>query len=58
MGPSLGVHPHDSHIFVSSFGLGNRGKIDRVEVRWIGGKVEVFRNIEIDPLITLAEGDS
>jgi len=40
------------------FGLGNRIKIDRVEVRWIGGKAEVFRNIEIDRLITLTEGDS
>jgi len=40
------------------FGLGNHSKIDRVEVRWIGGKTEVFRNIEIDRLITLTEGDS
>jgi hypothetical protein len=40
------------------FGLGNRSKIDRVEVRWIGGEAEVFRNIEIDRLITLTEGDS
>jgi len=40
------------------FGLGNRTKIDCVEVRWIGGKAEVFRNIEIDRLITLTEGDS
>ncbi len=39
------------------FGLGNHSKIDRVEVRWIGGKEEVFRNIEIDRLITLTEGD-
>ena len=29
-----------------------------VEVRWIGGNAEVFRNIEIDRLITLTEGDS
>jgi len=40
------------------FGLGNHSKIDRVEVRWIGGETEVFLKVEIDRLITLIEGDS
>ncbi|MBN1360373.1 MAG: CRTAC1 family protein [Sedimentisphaerales bacterium] len=40
------------------FGLGRREKIDRVEVRWIGGAVEVFKDIKIDSFVTLVEGQS
>jgi len=40
------------------FGLGNRTKVDRIEVRWIGGGVDVFENIAVDQLITLTEGSS
>jgi len=40
------------------FGLGNRDKIDCIEVRWIGGDVDVFENIALDQLITLNEGGS
>jgi hypothetical protein len=40
------------------FGLGNRNKVDRIEVRWIGGGVDVFENIAVDQLITLIEGSS
>jgi hypothetical protein len=54
------------------FGLGYRTKVDRVEVRWIGGGqgealhrikpafggVDVFENIAADRLITLIEGGS
>jgi hypothetical protein len=40
------------------FGLGSRDKIDRIEVSWIGGGVDVFENIAIDQLITLTEGSS
>ncbi|UCG58271.1 MAG: CRTAC1 family protein [Phycisphaerales bacterium] len=38
------------------FGLGDREKIDRVEVRWIGGGADVFENIAADQLVTLTEG--
>jgi len=38
------------------FGLGNRDHVDRVEVRWTGGGVDVFKNIAPDRLITLTEG--
>ncbi len=38
------------------FGLGRRTQIDRVEVRWIGGKVEVFRDVPVDRLVTLTQG--
>ena len=40
------------------FGLGNRDKIDRIEVSWIGGGTDVFENIAVDQLITLTEGSS
>jgi hypothetical protein len=40
------------------FGLGNRDKVDRIEVRWIGGGIDVFENIAVDRLITLTEGGS
>ena len=38
------------------FGLGNRDKIDRIEVRWIGGGVDVFKDIAVDQLLTITEG--
>ena len=38
------------------FGLGQRNRLDRVEVRWLGGAVEIFENIPIDHLTTLTEG--
>jgi hypothetical protein len=40
------------------FGLGNRERVDRVEVRWIGGGVDVFEDIAVDQLLTLTEGSS
>ncbi|NQU24778.1 MAG: ASPIC/UnbV domain-containing protein [Candidatus Nealsonbacteria bacterium] len=38
------------------FGLGKHRQIDRIEVRWIGGGVEVFDKPGIDRLVTLTEG--
>jgi hypothetical protein len=40
------------------FGLGSRSNVDRIEVRWIGGSVDVFHNVKADQLITLTEGRS
>jgi len=40
------------------FGLGARTKVDRIEVSWLGGKTEVYRNIVVDRKITLEEGQS
>jgi hypothetical protein len=45
---SYGMYPH--------FGLGDRQKIDRVEVRWVGGGTELFENVPIDRLLTITEG--
>lgn len=38
------------------FGLGDRKKINRIEVRWIGGGLDVFENISTDRLVILTEG--
>jgi hypothetical protein len=40
------------------FGLGSRKRIDRIEVRWIGTQTDVFRNVTVDRLVTLTEGNS
>jgi len=40
------------------FGLGRRERVDRIEVHWIGGGVDVFEDIAVDQLITLTEGSS
>jgi len=38
------------------FGLGSREKADRIEVRWIGGPIEVLKNIAVDRVLTITEG--
>jgi enediyne biosynthesis protein E4 len=38
------------------FGLGRRERVDRVEVRWIGGGVDVIENLPANRLVTLVEG--
>jgi hypothetical protein len=38
------------------FGLGDRDKIDQIEIQWPGGEVEVFKDIQADRLVTLVEG--
>jgi hypothetical protein len=37
------------------FGLGKREKVDRVEVRWIGGGVDVVRDVEVDQVLRITE---
>jgi len=38
------------------FGLGPRQRVERVEVRWLGGAEETFDNVPIDRLTILTEG--
>jgi hypothetical protein len=38
------------------FGLGNHAKVDRIEVHWIGGGSDVFKDIAVDQLLTITEG--
>lgn len=40
------------------FGLGERTQIDRIEVAWIGGQTDVYRNVRVDQRILLEEGRS
>jgi enediyne biosynthesis protein E4 len=42
-----GMHPH--------FGLGQRARIDRIEVRWIGGGTNVLENVEVDRVVEIIE---
>jgi hypothetical protein len=39
------------------FGLGAAGRVDRLEVRWPSGRVDLFRDIEGDKAYRLREGD-
>jgi hypothetical protein len=40
------------------FGLGTRDRIERIEVRWIGGGVDVLENVPVNRLVTIVEGTS
>ncbi|MHC4241686.1 MAG: ASPIC/UnbV domain-containing protein [Planctomycetota bacterium] len=40
------------------FGLGNRKRVDRIEVCWIRDGIYVFEDIAVDRLLTLTEGSS
>lgn len=39
------------------FGLGKRDRVDRVEVRWIGGGIDVIEDVAVGQLVTIAEGE-
>ncbi|MHC4177142.1 MAG: CRTAC1 family protein, partial [Planctomycetota bacterium] len=38
------------------FGLGKRNRVDRIEVRWIGGGTDVLENVGADQLLIVTEG--
>jgi len=40
------------------FGLGPRDHVNRIEVRWIGGGLDVWENVPADQRLTLTEGSS
>jgi len=40
------------------FGLGKHNRVDRIEVRWISGGIDVYQNIAVDQLVVLTEGTS
>jgi enediyne biosynthesis protein E4 len=44
-----GMHPH--------FGLGQRTRVDRVEVRWIGGGTDVLEDVGVDRVLEITEGN-
>jgi hypothetical protein len=37
------------------FGLGNRTQVDRLEIRWVGGRVQVLDRVQADTLVTILE---
>jgi enediyne biosynthesis protein E4 len=39
------------------FGFGSRSIIDSVEVRWPGGKKELVRDLAVDFIYTIVEGE-
>ena len=38
------------------FGLGRRDRVDRIEVRWVGGGTDVVENVAVDRRLTIVEG--
>jgi hypothetical protein len=38
------------------FGLGGRDRVDRIEVRWLGGGVDVLEHVVADQLLSIPEG--
>jgi hypothetical protein len=38
------------------FGLGKQKRVDRIEIQWIGGGVDVVEDVAADRLITITEG--
>jgi hypothetical protein len=40
------------------FGLGQRQKVDRIEVRWLGGGLDVLLDVPADRVLTIREGSS
>ncbi len=38
------------------FGLGRRDRVDRIEIRWIGGGADVLENVPVDRVLTVTEG--
>ncbi len=38
------------------FGLGPHDRVDRIEVRWIDGRVDVLENVHVDQLLLITKG--
>ena len=45
-----GTYPH--------FGLGQHTRVDRIEVRWIGGGTDVLEGVKVDHVLQITEGSS
>ena len=43
-----GMHPH--------FGFGKRARVDRIEVKWIGGGVDILQGSEVNRVLEIVEG--
>jgi len=40
------------------FGLSDQSRVDRIEVRWLGGDITVLGNVPVDQLVTIIEDPS
>jgi hypothetical protein len=40
------------------FGLGRRNRIDRIEIHWLGGEVDVLCDVDADQILAITEGMS
>ena len=40
------------------FGLGRHARVDRIEVRWPSGQVDVVRAVAADQLVPITEGQT
>jgi hypothetical protein len=40
------------------FGLGSQARVDRIEIRWLGGQTQILENIDADQIIVITEGNS
>ena len=50
-------HGYQSHFGMRlHFGLGKRDRVDRIEVRWIGGGVDVLKNVRVNQIVLIEEG--
>jgi hypothetical protein len=56
------VRSGDSYISQSDlrlhFGLGNRTKVDLIEVRWPSGNVDKFAGVNVNKIVTIKEGQA
>ena len=53
-----GIHNRSQNDTRLHFGLGQNTRIDRVEVRWLSGQVDVFRNVQANRIYRVTEGAS
>ena len=55
--------PHSGRSYQSDFGkrlhfgLGNKTHIDEIKVEWIGGGIDILRDLEADQLYIIKEGE-
>ena len=39
------------------FGLGNQNIVQKLEIRWLDGKIEEFENLEVNQYLTIVQGE-
>jgi hypothetical protein len=40
------------------FGLGKRGAVEQIRVKWVGGGEDIVRDVGVDRVVTIVEGSS